>query len=233
MIDIHSHILPDIDDGSKSCEMSLNMLKESYRQNVSAVVATPHFYIKDDTIESFLQKRDKSYSELKRYIENESELPDIYLGAEVFYFNGISKMENIDKLAINGGKYLLLEMPFNKWNSRVLQEVEDLIYNCKLTPVIAHIERFVPFQKGTDNIEKLISMKVIVQMNGEYLFGFFNRRKALKLVSSGVVQLIGSDMHNIDKRPQNLGEVCDIIKDKLGKSVLEDIENMSKRVIGI
>lgn len=233
MIDMHTHVLPNIDDGSKSTDMSLDMLKESYRQGVSALVATPHFYIKDNNVESFIEKRDKAYKSLAEKIKNEENIPEIYLGAEVFYFNGISKMDNIEKLCINNSRYILLEMPFSKWNSRVFQEVDDLIYNRKLIPVIAHLERFVNFQKGTDNIEKLISMKVIPQMNGENLMGFFNRGKALKWLSGGVIRLLGSDMHNTESRPQNLGTACEIISKKLGQDVLNDIEELSKKIIGI
>ena len=233
MIDMHTHVLPHIDDGSKSTDMSLDMLKESYRQGVSTLVATPHFYIKNDNIESFIEKRDNAYKRLMEKIKNEDEIPDIYLGAEVFYFNGISKMDGIEKLCINNSKYILLEMPFNKWNSRVFQEVDDLIYNRRLTPVIAHLERFVNFQKGTDNIERLVSMMVIPQMNGENLMGFFTKGKALKWLSEGVIKLLGSDMHNTETRPQNLGKACEIISKKLGKGILDDIEGLSKEIIGI
>lgn len=233
MIDIHSHILPEIDDGSKSLEMSLQMLKESYNQNVDVVVATPHFYIKNDTIDSFLEKRNEAYNKLMNFVKDEKNIPDIYLGAEVYYFNGISKMENIEKLSINNSRYLLLEMPFNKWNSRVFQEIDDLIYNCKLIPIIAHLERFVGFQKGTDNIEHLLSMKVIPQMNGENLLRFFTKSKALKWIESGVIRLLGSDMHNMDKRPPNMGNACDVIAKKLGNEPIEDMIKLSKEIIGI
>lgn len=233
MIDMHTHVLPNIDDGSKSLEMSLQMLKESYNQGVDTVVATPHFYIKHDTIESFLKRREDAYNQLIYFIKDEDCVPNIYLGAEVYYFNGISKIENIEKLCINNSKYLLLEMPFNKWNDRVFQEVEDLIYNRRLNPVIAHLERFISFQKGTNNIERLLNMKVVAQMNGEYLISFFNKSKALKWINNGVIHLLGSDMHNIESRPQNLGKACDIISKKLGSCVIDEIIKLSKDIIGI
>lgn len=233
MIDIHTHVLPNIDDGSRSLEMSLQMLKESYNQGVDTVVATPHFYIKHDTIESFLKNREKAYNRLIDFIKAEENIPDIYLGAEVYYFNGISKIENIEKLCINNSKYLLLEMPFNKWNDKVFQEVEDLIYNRRLNPVIAHLERFISFQKGTNNIERLLNMKVIPQMNGEYLISFFSKGRALKWINNGVVKLLGSDMHNTESRPQNLGRACDIISKKIGSSAIDEIIELSKEIIGI
>ncbi len=232
MIDIHSHILPGIDDGSKNIEMSLKMLMASREQGIDVVVATPHFYIKNDNIDSFLRHRNDSYNHLMDSVK-EKTVPDIYLGAEVFYFNGISKIENLEKLCINDGKYLLLEMPFAKWNNRVFQEVEDIIYNRKLTPVIAHLERFVSFQKGTNNIEKLLGMRVIPQMNGEHLLGFFSKGKALKWLENGTVKLLGSDMHNTESRPQNLGKACEIVRKKLGNEVIEDIIDLSKEIIGI
>lgn len=233
MIDIHTHVLPNIDDGSRSLEMSLQMLKESYNQGVDTVVATPHFYIKHDTIESFLKNREKAYNRLIDFIKAEENIPDIYLGAEVYYFNGISKIENIEKLCINNSRYLLLEMPFNKWNDKVFQEVEDLIYNRRLNPVIAHLERFISFQKGTNNIERLLNMKVIPQMNGEYLISFFSKGRALKWINNGVVKLLGSDMHNTESRPQNLGRACDIISKKIGSSAIDEIIELSKEIIGI
>lgn len=233
MIDMHSHVLPRIDDGSKNTVMSLQMLKESYRQGINTVVATPHFYIKNDTIESFLSHRQNSYNHLMNSIKGENDIPNIYLGAEVYYFNGISKIDNLESLSINNSKYLLLEMPFTKWNSRVFQEVEDIIYNRKMIPVIAHLERFVSFQRGTNNIERLLGMKVIAQMNGEYLLGFFSKRNALKWLENGVIQVIGSDMHNTESRPQNLGRACEIIRKKLGNDVIEDIVKLSKEIVGI
>ncbi len=233
MVDMHSHILPEIDDGSDSVETSLNMLKESYRQGVDTVLATPHFYIKENDVNSFLEKREMAYEKLINSIKGEKDIPKIYKAAEVYYFNGISKYENVEKLAINGGKYILLEMPFVKWNSRVFQEVEDLIYNRKLIPIIAHLERYIKAQNGTDNIDRLLSMKVIPQMNGEYLFGFFNKGKALKWLDNGVIRLLGSDMHNTTNRAQNLGKAKEVIEKKLGSNILEEIEKFSKEIIGI
>ncbi len=233
MIDIHSHVLPCIDDGSRNPEMSLEMLKISYRQGIDTVVATPHFYIKDNGIDKFLEKRNTAYNKLKDFVKNENEIPDIYLGAEVFYFNGISKIDDIEKLCINNSNYILLEMPFNKWNNRVFQEVEDLIYNRRLIPIIAHIERFIAFQKGTDNIDRLISMRVIPQMNAEYFLSLFSKGKALKWLSNGTIKVLGSDMHNIESRPPNLGDACNIISKKLGSEVLENVTELSKEIIGI
>lgn len=233
MIDLHTHCLPKIDDGSKNVEMSLDMLRESAKQGIDAVVATPHFYINHNSIERFLKNRENSYNALKEHMSVENGLPNIYLGAEVYYFNGIGGFEYLNKLTLNNSQYLLLEMPFNKWNDKVFSDVEDIIYNQRITPVIAHIERFINYQKGTDNIERLLNMKVIAQMNGEYVLHFLTKGKALQLVKNGAVKLLGSDMHNTTQRPQNLGKACDIIERKLGKKVLDDINNLGKYILGI
>ncbi len=233
MIDMHSHILPNMDDGSKSPEMSVEMLKESSAQGVTTVLSTSHFYIKGDSVHSFLERRAHAIDKLEKALEGQENIPDIYYGAEVYYFNGISDYEGIERLSINNTKYILLEMPFNKWNSRVFQEVENIIYNRKLIPVIAHLERFTGFQKGTDNIERLLSMRVVAQMNGEHLLSMFTKGKALKWLSDGTVKLLGSDMHNTDSRPQTLGRAAEIISKKLGARVLDDIEKRSKEILGI
>ncbi len=234
MIDFHSHILPRIDDGSKSREMSLQMLEESINYGVDIMVATPHFYITHDTAESFCKKREDSYKALKEKIdESGKKLPDIVLGAEVYYFRGISRYDGLDSLKIADTKYILLEMPFERWSEKTLREVSDITEETGLIPVIAHIDRYIDFQKGTDNIDRLVSMDIPIQMNAEYVNGFFTRSKALKLIKDGVVTLLGSDCHNMDSRRPNLGQALGIITKKCGEDAVDAITSESKRLLGL
>jgi protein-tyrosine phosphatase len=101
----------------------------------------------------------------------------------------------------------------------------------KLKPIIAHIERFIDYQKGTSYISDLLGLDVLVQMNGEYVNGFFTRGKAIKLIESNVVQLIGSDCHNMDKRSPNLDKTFTIIEKKLGKKYIDKLNNLGYNII--
>ncbi len=233
MIDIHSHVLPAIDDGSKDLEMTLEMLKESYAQGITDVLATPHFYISKNNVEQFLTKRNNAYDLVMKAIKGKSDYPNLYLGAEVYFFNGISHMDDLDKLCINNSRYMLLEMPFNKWSNKVLTEVENIIFDRKITPVIAHVERYIDFQKGTDNIDSLFSLDVVIQLNASFVNYLFTRNKAMKWINNNVVQLLGSDMHNMDSRPPNLGKAYEYIKRKLGSHAVDKINDLGKEILNI
>ena len=232
MIDVHSHVLPGIDDGSRSIEMSINMLKMSQSQGVDTMIATPHFYISRTDADKFKRKRETSYNKLMEAISDNYNLPKIHLGAEVYYFNGISRYDGLDKLVFEGTNNILLEMPFNKWSDKIIREVSDLKDNNGLNIIIAHIERFIDYQKGTDYIEQLLSIGVIVQMNSEYVLGFFSKRRALNMIKQGMVKIIGSDCHNTEKRPPNLGKAFDVIKNKLGDNYVDKINKEGYNLIG-
>ena len=99
MIDFHTHILPGVDDGSKNVEESLLMLDSMKNQGVKTVIATPHFYANDESVESFLSRRNEAFSSLKKSL---ADGPEIILGAEVRYYDGISRLEDLKKLRIEG-----------------------------------------------------------------------------------------------------------------------------------
>lgn len=231
MIDFHSHIIPKIDDGSKSVEMSAEMLHMSFSQGITDIVATPHFYINNNDADRFLEIRSHCFKKLESVIDDR--MPNIYLGAEVYFFNGMSIYEGLDRLTINNSRYMLLEMPFVKWNRSILNEVDNLIYQRGFKIIIAHIERYIDFQKGTDNISELLSLNPIVQMNGEYINSFFTKKKALNFINNGIVQLIGSDCHNLDSRKPNLDKAYAIIENKLGTDTVNKINKLGKEILNI
>ncbi|MBR6399700.1 MAG: capsular polysaccharide biosynthesis protein [Firmicutes bacterium] len=234
MIDFHSHILPRIDDGSKSSDMSLEMLRISYEQGIRMMAATPHFYITSDTAQKFCDRRAGSYEALsKRIAESGESLPDIILGAEVYYFRGISKYDGLDKLKISGTDHILLEMPFERWSEKTLNEVAAIKEETGLTPIMAHLDRYIDFQKGTDNIERLISMEVPIQLNAECFESFFTRGRAIKMINNGLVSALGSDCHNTDKRRPNLGPCIAYITKKCGAEAVENIMDRSRKLLGL
>lgn len=230
LIDFHSHVLPNIDDGSKSIAESVEMLVSNKRQGADIMIATPHFYINRRTAEVFLERREKSFNSLYEAIKQRADVPRIVLGAEVYYFSGMGGFEKLEELCINGTNYLLLEMPFDLWGKRVFRDVEEIIQR-GIIPVIAHIERYIKIQKGTSNINKLINMDVLIQMNCEYINGFFSRGNALKLIKNNTVSLIGTDSHNMNSRKPNMGKSIEIIKKSLGEDTLNKIEKTAMAVL--
>ena len=108
-VDFHSHILPGIDDGSASVQQSVEMLRMEAEQGIKYVVATPHFYPKHDTLEHFLARRTRAEARLREEMTKHTGLPEVSVGAEVYYFSGISESDAIRDLTIAGKKFILLE----------------------------------------------------------------------------------------------------------------------------
>ncbi len=213
MIDWHSHILPGMDDGSRTVETSLSMMEMEIKDGIKTVIATPHFYANDETVESFLQRRRNCLDELKKHLPKDA--PEIKLGAEVKYFNGISRMENLKDLRIEGSQLLLLEMPVNRFTEYMIRELIELSNKSGIKLVLAHIERYWSFQ-SFDVWERLFENGVLAQSNASFFKSFVTRRKAISLLKEGKIHFVGSDCHNLTDRPPEVGKAYDYIAKKLG-----------------
>lgn len=202
--DLHSHILPNMDDGSRSVEESLAMLRASAEQGVAGMAATPHYYPRE-TVEQFLERRQRSYETLEDALHGaHGSVPELCLGAEVAYHSGLIYEERLESLCMGKSRYLLLEMPFCKWSPSVLRDVQALRGVRGIIPIIAHVERYWKMQDNR-TLSSLLDMDVLIQMNAETLLDSHSRRLAKKLLKGGVIQVMGSDCHNMERRPPNLG----------------------------
>lgn len=218
MIDFHSHILPEMDDGSKSVEESLQMLGLSARQGINVLALTPHFYADKDTPERFLQRRAQSFEKLLE--ADPQSAPQLLLGAEVEYFPGMHKTQAIPQLRLQGTKYLLLEMPFSKWTQRMLDEVSELNQSREINVVLAHIDRYLSMQKR-GVIESLLSDGIRFQVNADCFLNRRKRGKMLRMLESGYISFLGSDCHNLTDRPPQIGDALEVIGKKLGTATAE------------
>ena len=219
MIDFHSHILPKMDDGSRNVEESIAMLESLAKQGIDTVVATPHFYANDESVSDFIIRRNSSFEKLK--VSLTSQMPEILLGAEIKYYEGISHLENLDKLCVQNSNLLLLEMPFKRWTEYLIRELVDISCSGKYVPVIAHVERYMKFQQR-DVIEYLLNEGVLFQINSSFVYEIFTKRKALGLLKNRAVHFLGSDCHNMSDRLPDIGKAYEIINKKLGRKFTED-----------
>ncbi len=227
MIDFHTHVLPGMDDGSDSVEMSLSMLKRMGTAT-DTVVATPHFYLDKESIDSFLQRRKAAFDALHACMDET--MPHMLLGAEVLFFEELSYLENVRELAIGATNYLLLEMPFSPWSNRTFNALYNLIAKCGLVPIIAHVERYLSLQ-DPQKIERLFSMEILIQMNASYLLQRSTRRKALQFLKKNQVHLLGSDCHNLTSRPPDLAEAYALLEKKLGPEFGAEFEKRGQSII--
>lgn len=230
VVDVHSHILPGMDDGSRSVTESLEMLKAAYEQGIDAVIATPHFYGDRERPESFLSRRDESLKALKA-ASSDGPLPNIYIGAEIAYYFGMGSSEALPSLCIEGTKCALIEMPFCAWSRGEVEEIYSAMKNYGITPILAHIERFIGYGKNLSYIKELAERDVLLQSNAEFFINKKTRKKALKFLNSGLVKLIGSDCHNTGDRPQNIGDAINVIREELSDYHIKIIEGYSDSVL--
>lgn len=228
IIDFHSHIIPRIDDGSRSVEMSREMLVDIKNQGIDTVVATPHFYANRDRINSFLERREKSFDDIKELGELHS--IEVLLGAEVAYFDGISKAEDVKKLTLKDN-ILLLEMPFDVWSDSIIREVEYLVHRDKFSVIIAHLDRYLKISGNKNYIKKLLKIPLTVQINSGALLDWKKRKKAFEILKSVPHCVLGSDCHNTTTRKPNLQAGREIILKKLGKDILDKIDQTGNNLL--
>lgn len=228
LIDVHSHILPEMDDGSTSLDMSFRMLLASANQGVRCIVATPHFYAARDYPDHFLSKREKRMASLLEVTR--PGLPVVIPGAEVMYFEGITEMAELTKLRIGRSKALLIEMPFRKWSNRVIEDILELNSRREYRIILAHIERYLDF-RNEGSVEKLAEEGILMQSNAEFFTGFWDLRRAMKLLNAGKIHMLGSDCHDTISRPPNIPDACKVIADKLGKEAVEVLMKRSLKVL--
>ncbi len=229
IVDFHSHILPGIDDGSKDLEMSREMLSRIRRSGVDTVVATPHFYGNRRPLESFLRRRAEAFEKLS--VIPEGEKPEIILGAEVAFYSGLTKENDLSRLLIEGSRTLLLEMPFSVWTDFELNEVSSLCLDYGFEIVLAHLERYTDFEPP-HIMDQLLRLPVHVQINAGTLLPWRSRRPWLRMFADGEAEILGSDCHNLTSRPPNLAEARDIIRRKLGAGVLDRIDRNTAKLLG-
>lgn len=229
MIDFHSHILPQIDDGAQSVEESIEMLKMLKNQGVNTVCLTPHYIAMDESPSEFIKRRDESLKTLKEAInECDEDLPQLLVGAEVYYYPGICKMEEIGKLCLQNTDLLLLEMPMAAWSEYAIKEIIDLVNYSDTKVVIAHIERAMKYQKrGT--IERLVENSVMMQTNASFFNMRKTRRAALKMFANGQIHFLGSDCHNVKYRPPRIDEAVSVIRDKFSQEAVDEFFKEQKK----
>lgn len=220
MIDWHSHILPGMDDGSHDTAESISLVNMQKSQGIETVIATPHFYANDESVDSFLDRRKNAYELLKPELTESP--PGILLGAEVRYYQGISRMDGLKALRIEGSKLLLLEMPMSSWTEYMIRELIEMSGRSSIKIVLAHMERYLSLQTQ-DTWNRILECGILMQANASFFTSFSLRRKALALLKEGNIHFIGSDCHNMTSRPPQIGKAFETIKKKLGEDYIHQM----------
>lgn len=223
--DIHSHVLPGMDDGCATLEESLAVLKKMRQSGITRVFATPHYYARE-TVAAFLQRRQESMALLAAALTED--MPQLICGAEVAWFPGISSLAELDQLCLGQSRYLLLELPFTPWTKQVLRDVENLCLR-GFVPILAHYERYAKVQ-SRQMLERMLDCEPLVQMNASRLLSIWSVGGACRDIQLDKVQLLGSDCHGLHHRPPRLGDAIAQLEKRKLHSALERMAALGEEI---
>lgn len=223
MIDFHSHILPNIDDGSTSVEDSVQLLKEASEAGFSKIISTSH-YMRNyyEVVEEDRKKILKGLQILDHNIE-------LFLGSEIYISHGIIDFLKDKKAStINGSKYVLFELPMNVKTMYAKETIYRLIEN-GYVPIIAHPERYKYIQEEVEYAQELADMGALFQSNYGSIIGMYGRnaeKTVKKMLKQDLIQFLGSDVHMVG---QVYPKIPKILK-KLNKIISSDkIEELTTK----
>lgn len=230
MIDIHSHIISGIDDGSKNTEMTIKMLEMAEESGTTDIVATPHFM--RGRFEVTYKEVIDEVENLKKLTKENSININIYSGQEVYYSRNILEYYNQGMIGtINNTRYMLIEFPMLEFN---IEEAINTLYELQIrgiVPIIAHPERYKQFIKNPSQINLLIKEGMLFQVNAGSINGDFGRdvkKTAIKYLNNNIYSFIGSDAHRDKGRNTDIKNVIKILEYNQRKSFINNGKAMLK-----
>lgn len=229
VFDIHSHILPGVDDGSKNLEETFEMLKMMTSSGVNTLVATPHYY-SDLSVNDFLEIRNSAYNQIANSKKYSNDMPGIVLASEVYLEYDIHKNPDIGKLRIGDTDYILIELPFSKVNEWVYEELFKISSKFGLNIILAHIERYFEFVK-TEELKRFREMEIYFQVNIDNLKSSLGKSIQYKYIKNGIADFIGSDCHNTTTRKPCMGEAVNYLSRKLGDDKVNELMNNARLML--
>lgn len=229
--DFHSHILPGIDDGSKDLEETFAMLQMEQAQGIGQIVATPHFYPQHDQLNCFLERRAQALENFQQAADGMPKLPQVHIGAEVHFFQGISDCEELPLLTIDGGRYIMIEMPHISWTDEMYHQLERIYTKQNLQPILAHIDRYLKGFRSAKMLKRIGELPVLVQANAEFFLDRRTEKAAMRMLRDGQIHLLGSDCHNTTSRKPNLEAAVQKIQKSLDEECVAQINHYEQMIL--
>lgn len=225
MIDIHSHILPNLDDGARDLEESLNLCRMAEQDGVRTIVATPHMM--EDHYDYDPEVIVLKFAELSHFVKKARLDLEILIGAEVHIRPDlVQRIMDRKVLTLNNtGRYILLELPFQVIPPHTKEIIFELMLK-RITPIIAHPERISEAQEDPNKIYDFISQGALAQVTAQSFTGKFGskaKKCAMRLVEHNLAHIIASDTHSIDLRPPGLTEAVRIVSKIIGEDAALDM----------
>ena len=237
MIDIHSHIIFDVDDGPKTLEDSRRLLEESYRQGVRTIISTSHR--RKGMFETPEEKIAANFKQVQEVAKQVADDLTVLYGAEIYYTSDIlKKLEEGTFPSLGGTKYILIEFSMNTPYKDIHSALGNVI-RLGMTPVVAHIERYHCLENDEDKVSELINMGCYMQVNSSNILNpklFGDRYKFMKkrvqfFLERDLVHFVASDMHNLDDRPPYMQKAYQIVAKKYGAERAEELFKTNQEIL--
>lgn len=233
MIDIHSHILPGVDDGAKNLKESIEMAKVAVKEGITKIVASPHHY----TSRFYNPKEEiiPKVEHLNQALQKEDIPLEVLVGQEVRIGDWINEYKNDQIATINNDIYVLIEFPSN----HVPRYAEQLFYEIQmvgLIPIVVHPERNSQIIEQPEKLYSLIEKGAISQVTAASVAGYFGKKIqkfSFQLIESNLTHIVASDAHNTTTRSFKMVEAFDVIERLFGsEAVYMFIENAEHIING-
>lgn len=219
MIDVHTHILPFIDDGAETIEQSYIMIEEAIANGITHIILTPHVF-RPEFNSYDLEYLESHFNNFKKEIESKYNIK-LFLGQEVTYnSNLISILKNKSIKTLNNTNYLLLELPYEEYP----EGLDELLYSCnvlKYNVIFAHAERYKYF--SVNDLLYFNSKGILLQVNSSSINSSDKniRKKVFKLFNKNAIAFVSSDIHSF--RKNTMKETYEIISKKYGKEIADNV----------
>lgn len=227
-LDIHTHILPGVDDGAKTMEDTMELLKMEHEDGVRYVLFTPHCIPRSD-LEKNKQKAEKikkTFVKVKEECKRSFPDMEFYLGNELYYKSGI--LQELDEGRANtlgNSRYILTEFDTNISYMELKKAVQQYLLK-GYDPILAHVERYHCLYNHFDRMEEIKNMGSFMQMNTEnFLEGLFSKNKKIctKAIAEGYIDFLGTDCHDSKLRKPAMDKAVSYLKKKIDQSTLETL----------
>lgn len=223
-IDIHSHILPGVDDGPESIEQTIRMLHMAISEGINTIIATPHYEPGGDN--PSVDELERIRKQVEEEAFNISRKIKLYLGNEVYYGeSAVSLLKAGEALTLAGSRYVLVEFPYGIDIKSMYQGMYNFLSHGYL-PILAHVERYHHIHRRPDVIEELVDMGCYIQMNCDSIVGSllntevsFNRR----LIKNGLVHFIASDSHSDKMRVPMMQTAVNYMLKKFSEEAVNEL----------
>ncbi|MBE6688682.1 MAG: hypothetical protein E7588_05325 [Ruminococcaceae bacterium] len=216
MLNLHTHLLPCVDDGCKTADEALALLDELECIGFDSTVLTPHFYPTRETSGNFIARRDRAVESFKKHCADKN----ISVACECYLHEYLFNAQDITDLCITLGnkKYLLTELSYGIFDGKhMLKLCKRLISAYKITPVLAHIERYPYIMYNEDFFKEFLDIGCLSQVNMKSFAVPFVRKRLAYYVNNGYIRFIGTDTHRQPIDARIYQRAADYLEKKLGK----------------